>query len=119
AYGSGSATVSGQLLHIQGASVPDLSARFSDAVRERLVAYGAGAVSTVSDVAGRQVWTLDVTAQGQVSQVLAWQLGDTLLVTSDAAAMSRLVPLLAVALGPSPFAEPGSVTPSMAPAPSG
>ena len=118
AYGSGSTAVSGQLLHIQGASVSDLAARFSDAVRERLIGYGAGAVSTVSYLAGQKVWSLDVTTQGQVSQVLAWQLGDTLLVASDPAAMSRLVPLLAVAVGPSPSSEPGSGPPSTAPAPS-
>ncbi len=119
AYGSGSAAVSGQLLHIQGASVPDLAARFSDAVQERLVAYGAGAVSTVSEVDGRPVWSLVVTAQGQVSQVLAWQMGDTLLVTSDSSAMSRLVPLLDVTVGPSPSSDPASLPPGVAPAPSG
>jgi len=116
-YGAQADALAGQLVRIQGVHVDDLAQQFLDAIRAQLVAYGAQA-SPASDVEGG-VWTLDVSAGGQRSHVVATQLGDVLLVTSDAAAMDRLLPLLALVATSSPApGEPSPSTPSRSLAPS-
>jgi hypothetical protein len=105
-YGSGAGALVGQLLHISGADVPDLAGRFTDALRDRLVAYEGEAVASVIAIDGQPVWSLDVTASGQHSQVLTYQLGDTLLVMSEPSAMGRLLASVTLSVPPSPSVSP-------------
>ena len=122
-YGGATDSLAGQLLRIAGVRVTDLAERFVDALRDRLVAYGAQASpASVEDGGGSdggRIWTLDITAGGQRSQVVATQLEDILLVTSDVAAMNRLRPLLVVGVAPSPSGvapAPSAGMPSPSPA---
>jgi hypothetical protein len=113
-YGGASRALAGQLLRISGAESGDLAERFVDALRERLVAYGAQASPSSLQAAGRPVWSLDVTADDQRSQVVAAQLDDIVLLTTGLDAMDRLLPLLVVDLTPSPSTAVPS--PSVVPA---
>jgi len=118
-YGGATDSLAGQLLRIEGVRVTDLAERFVDALRDRLVAYGAQASPASAQDGGGSIWTLDITAGGQRSQVVATQLEDILLVTSDVAAMNRLRPLLVVGVAPSPSGvapAPSAGMPSPSPA---
>jgi hypothetical protein len=95
-YGDAPGALAGGLLRIAGAGVTDLAERFVDAMRERLVAYGAETSPGSVAAGGRTVWSLDVTADGTRSRVLATQIGDNVLLTTDVPTMDRLVPLLVV-----------------------
>jgi len=116
-YGDAPDAPAGQLLRIAGAAVTDLAQRFLDALRERLVAYGAQADRASVEAGGRTVQALDVSAEGDRSQVAVAQLGDVLLLTTGVDALDRLLPLLAAAPGSSPI-EAGPTSSSAVPAPS-
>lgn len=116
-YGDAPDGLAGQLLRIAGAAVTDLAQQFLDALRERLVAYGAQADRASVEAGGRIVQTLDVTAEGERSQVVVAQLGDVLLLTTGVDAMDRLLPLLAAGPGSSPT-EVGPSSSGVVPAPS-
>lgn len=103
-YGDAPGALTGGLLRITGAGVTDLAERFVDAMRERLVAYGAEASPGSVAAGGRTVWSLHVTADGTRSRVLATQAGDDVLLTTDIPTMDRLVPLLVADATPSPSA---------------
>jgi len=97
-YGDSPDALAGQLLHIAGAAVPDLAARFADALRLQLVAYGAVASPLAVESDGRPIWTLAISADGTHSKIVAAQLDDTLLLTTAQPAMDRLLALLSPTL---------------------
>ncbi len=69
------------------------------------------------DDATSGIWSLDIDAGGHRSQIVANQLVDILLLTSDRAAMARLLPLLAVAASSASPVQPSPVAPSASSAP--
>ncbi len=109
-FGTGSDSLAGELLRIAGADTTGLGERFAAALRDRLETYGAQASASPVWVDGEPAWQLGVVADGQASDIVIDQLGDTLLLTSGLDSLRRLVPLLAAdgAPPPSPSAVPAS-----------
>jgi hypothetical protein len=111
-YGDGHDAIAGQLLRVAGADADtnDLGGDLAAALRDRLVSYGAQATLSLVDVDGDPVWRLAITADGQPSDVLVYQLGDTLLMTFGLDSMGLMLAALrpAGSPAPSPLTVPGS-----------
>jgi hypothetical protein len=109
-YGEADDALTGQLVRIVDTHASDLAGRFVAMIREAVVGQGGTASPSVLDLDGQTVWSLDVLAGGQDTRVLAWQMGDTLLVTSGLDAMGRLVSAARGQLA-SPSAMPPAIPP--------
>jgi hypothetical protein len=101
-YGQADDALAGQLLRIVDAHVPDLAGRFVAILRSAVVTQGGTASPSVTDLGGQTVWSLHAEVKGRETEILAWQLGDTLVVTSGLQAMDRLVEAVRGDLAPSP-----------------
>ena len=100
-YGQADDALAGQLLRIVDAHVPDLAGRFVAVLRGAVVTQGGTASPSVTDLDGQTIWSLHAVVKGRETDILAWQLDDTLVVTSGLAAMDRLVAAVRAEVAPS------------------
>ena len=107
-YGQADDALAGQLLRIVDAHVPDLAGRFVAVLRGAVVTQGGTASPSVTDLDGQTIWSLHTVVKGRETDILAWQLDDTLVVTSGLEAMDRLVAAFRAELAPSPSMTPVS-----------
>ena len=69
---------------------------------------GGTASPSVIDLDGQTAWSLHAEVKGRETEILAWQQGDTLVVTSSLEAMDLLVAAIRGEVAPSPSTTPAS-----------